>query len=400
MNNLNSRALPRAPGWLRAALLLVLLGGCGGGVDSGGTGGAAVYASGPINGFGSIIVNGVRFDDSSSNLDVRDDDGGLRSKDELKLGMVVEVRGSAIATDASGVSRSIASSITLGSEIVGPIAIGFSPAATTFVVLGRNIDVQPTTVFADDLVGGMAALAQGNIVEVYGLYNAFTDRFTATRIERKSPPVTTYRIRGPITIPGPGAQRFLIGTELIDYSTLLGGSLPTLTPGTVVRVRLSAFQTNGVWTATQLRDGTSRPDDGQHSKLEGLIDGYTATGFSIAGIPVTTQGVIPIPAGSVLNNGVRVEVEGTFVGGALAASSIEVEDDFGNPEFEFHGLVGAVTRTTLTIHGVSISYDGTGATTEFKGGTLDNLQAGRNVEVKATLVNGTQLHAVRIEFLP
>ncbi|MEQ1807550.1 MAG: DUF5666 domain-containing protein, partial [Burkholderiaceae bacterium] len=357
MNTLNYRGLPRAPGWLRATLVLLLLGGCGGGVDSGGTGGAAVYASGPINGFGSIIVNGVRFDDSSSALDVRDDDGGLRSKSELKLGMVVEVRGSTITTDVSGVRSSTASSITLGSEIVGPIGAGFNPAATTFVVLGRNIDVQPTTVFAD--VGGMGGLAQGQVVEVYGLYNAFTDRFTATRIERKFGAVSTYRIRGPITIPVPGTPRFLIGSELIDYSTLVGGNLPAnLTNGTVVRVRFSASQTTaGVWNATQLRDGTSRPDDGQHSKLEGLIDGYTATGFSIAGIPVTTQGVIPIPAGSVLNNGVRVEVEGTFINGALAASSIEVEDDFGNPEFEFHGPVEAVTPTTLAIHGVNISYD-------------------------------------------
>lgn len=397
MNKLNCGALPRAPGWLRAALLLFLLGGCGGGVDSGGTGGAAVYASGPINGFGSIIVNGVRFDDSSSTLDVRDDDGGSRSKGELKLGMVVEVRGTAITTDVSGVSRSTASSITLGSEIVGPIAAGFNPAATTFVVLGRNIDVQPTTVFAD--VGGMAALAQGHIVEVYGLYNAFTDRFTATRIERKVGNVSTYRIRGPITIPVPGTPRFLIGSELIDYSTLLGGSLPTLTNGTVVRVRLSAPQTAGAWNATRLRDGASRPDDGQHSKLEGLIDDYTAAGFSIAGVAVTTgPGVTITPAGSVLNNGVRVEVEGTFINGALAASSIEVEDDFGNPEFEFHGTVEGFTTNTVTIRGVSISYDGN---TELKDFPPNGLVVGSsNVEIKARLVNGTQLLARRIEYRP
>ena len=68
------------------ALLLVLsaaaaLASCGGGVGSGGTGS---FASGPITGFGSVIVGGVRFDDSTAN--VEDGEGGRRSRDELRLG--------------------------------------------------------------------------------------------------------------------------------------------------------------------------------------------------------------------------------------------------------------------------------------------------------------------------
>ena len=392
--NLNRSTLPRAPGWLRAALLLVLLGGCGGGVDSGGTGGAAVYASGPINGFGSIIVNGVRFDDSTQNI--ADDEGTPRTRSELKLGMVVEVRGSAIATDAlTGISSSAASSITLGSEIVGPIAAGFNPAVASFVVLGRTIDVQPTTVFAD--VGGMAALAAGNVVEVYGLYNAASDRFTATRIELKSANLSPYRIRGPISGLDSMAKKFLIGSELIDYSTL-GSGVPALTIGAVVRVRFGAPQINGVWTATRLRDGANRPDDGSHSKLEGVISGYSAAGFSIGGVPVTTGASVIEPVGSQLADGIRVEVEGTFASGVLAASRIEVEASSGKPEFEFHGTVEVITLSTVTIHGgISISYDGNTILKDFPAG---GLVPGSNVEIKARLVNGTQLLATRIEYLP
>ncbi len=72
-----------------------MLGGCGGGVDSGGTGGASTYASGPINGFGSIVVNGVHFDDSTGSIS--DDDGNARNRSDLQLGMVVETRGAAIS---------------------------------------------------------------------------------------------------------------------------------------------------------------------------------------------------------------------------------------------------------------------------------------------------------------
>jgi hypothetical protein len=93
---------------------LALLGGCGG-VDSGGTGTGAssTYASGPITGFGSIIVNGVRYDDIGASIE--DDDGRVRSHDELGLGMRTEVIASAITT-AAGVASATASSIRVQSS--------------------------------------------------------------------------------------------------------------------------------------------------------------------------------------------------------------------------------------------------------------------------------------------
>ncbi len=396
--NLNHTALPRAPGWLRAGLLLILLGGCGGGVDSGGTGGAAVYASGPVNGFGSVIVNGVRFDDRSTIP--TDDDGVQRT---LQLGMVVEVRGSAITTDPlTNISSSTASSIKLGSEILGPID-SIDVASNTLVVLGRAIDIQPTTTVFADVANGLAGLvalqAQSTqYVEVYGLYNVGLDRYTATRIELKPAKPLSYRIRGVVNGLNANTTTFNIGSLPINYGSSPVGERPAnLNDGVVVRVRLNNTPDVGVRTASSLRDGVSRPDTGQHSKLEGLIDNYSATGFTIGGVTVTTGGAVIEPLGSTLGNGVRVEVEGTFDSGALAASKIEVEDSSGKPEFEFHGRVDALTSTTLTVHGIDISYD---INTPLKDGVLTDLKIGANVEVKATLVNGTQLQAARIEFLP
>ncbi|HET9821328.1 MAG TPA: hypothetical protein VFQ16_05830, partial [Burkholderiaceae bacterium] len=55
---------------LAVALALgVTLSGCGGGVETGGTGASNTYAEGPITGFGSVIVNGVRFDDRSADVE-------------------------------------------------------------------------------------------------------------------------------------------------------------------------------------------------------------------------------------------------------------------------------------------------------------------------------------------
>jgi hypothetical protein len=84
-------------GLLASFALAGLFAGCGGGVGSGGTG---TYASGAITGFGSIIVNDVRYDDSAATI--LDDDDAPRSSSELRLGMTVQIDAGAIASDSSG----------------------------------------------------------------------------------------------------------------------------------------------------------------------------------------------------------------------------------------------------------------------------------------------------------
>ncbi|RPH67003.1 MAG: hypothetical protein EHM83_02620, partial [Burkholderiales bacterium] len=86
--------LARWAGGLVVASVALMAASCGGGdlagVGSGGTGNRLASVSyGSIAGFGSIIVNGVRYDDRAAT--VSSDDGTTRGA--LGLGMVVEVRG-------------------------------------------------------------------------------------------------------------------------------------------------------------------------------------------------------------------------------------------------------------------------------------------------------------------
>src|SRR5665213_2200716 len=143
--NVRSIHAPRSSLHLLAAQLVcasALLGGCGGGSDpagpsSGGTGSATVssFAAGPISGFGSIIVNGVRFDDSTAV--VSDDDGSPGTTGSLKLGMTAEVHGGAISDDGTG-PRAKASEIVFGAALVGPVA-SIDATAKTLVVLGQTV---------------------------------------------------------------------------------------------------------------------------------------------------------------------------------------------------------------------------------------------------------------------
>src|SRR4029077_17435106 len=75
-----------------AALLLAVACGGGGGGDMPPPNQA--FTQGTIMGFGSIIVNGIRFDDSAAQ--VTDDDGQPHNSNELKLGMNVDADSSAV----------------------------------------------------------------------------------------------------------------------------------------------------------------------------------------------------------------------------------------------------------------------------------------------------------------
>ena len=82
-----SRSLPLLATMLFAAVLLT---GCSGG-GSGSSAGATKrsFTAGPITGFGSVIINGIRF--KSSTASVANDDDEAQSETDLKLGMVAEV---------------------------------------------------------------------------------------------------------------------------------------------------------------------------------------------------------------------------------------------------------------------------------------------------------------------
>ncbi len=392
--NFTHFTLPRAQALLRTGLFAFILAGCGGGVDSGGTGGAATYASGPITGSGSIIVNGVRFDDSAAT--VTDDNGG-RTKSDLKLGMTVEVRGSAI-DNSSGSPASTASSITFNSEMIGKID-SLNVGAQTLLVFGQTVNVKATTVFDDSLNNGLQSLASNDVVEVYALLDAITGQYTATRIELKSGATTEYRLRGKVSNLDGVAKEFNIGTERISYFSLAAGDVPVgFTNDMIVRIRVSSVRNGNVWAATRLRDGTSRPDEQSHARIEGLISSFNSiTQFSVAGVPVTTSVTTAFPDGNTFALGDRVEVEGTMMNGALAASKVEIETDSGDMDFDFRGPIEAVAAQTITVRGTTISVP---SGVEFRPNTksVNDLVAGTNVEVKATLVNGNQYQATRIEF--
>jgi hypothetical protein len=377
---------------------------CGGGGSAGPTSldSKTSFAAGPITGFGSIIVNGVRFDDSSAS--VSDDDGNARSRDDLRLGMMTEVTGAGISSDDSG-SHSRANSVRFGSEIVGPVQ-SVAADGKSLVVLGQQVLISTTTMFDDRMVGGLAGLVAGtSVVEVHGVLDVAAGTYTATRIEPKSNPLF-YKLRGTVSGIDKTARTFKVGqsNETISYSGIAAAVSSSLDNGQLVRVKLQTAPVAGQWVATSVQTGVRRMDDHDETEVKGTI---TSTSFaldkkfSVNGMPVdATNATFPKgTAGIVL--GARVEVKGSTVNGVIVATRVNLEsdDDRQSEGFELHGAISALDTgaKTFLLRGVTVSYAGSGI--EYRKGTEANLANARRVEVKGVRSSdGTKLAATRISF--
>jgi hypothetical protein len=141
---------------------------------------------------GSVIVGGVRYDDSAAA--VEDEDGLPRSRDELRLGMTVEIEADAIATDATARARLIRS----GTELAGFVT-AVEPAGQAFTMLGQRVQVDGNTVFDERLPAGAGDLAGllGQRVDVYAEFDAALQRYRATRVEPGAAG-RGLRLRGPL----------------------------------------------------------------------------------------------------------------------------------------------------------------------------------------------------------
>jgi Domain of unknown function (DUF5666) len=384
---------------LRSLLLALaaFLASCGGGVGTGGTGGdATAYASGPITGFGSVFVGGVRFDDSAAT--VEDADGGGRSRDDLRLGMTVEVDSSAISTDSSG-STASARRIQFESEIQGLVGL-VNVNAGTFTVLGQTVLVDATTVFDDRIAGGLAGLSTGQGVEVYAVFDAAALRYRATRVEPSSLS-GGLRLRGPVRVLDTAAQTLTVGSN--SYSYAGANSIPAgLAVGQFVRLRM-ALDT-GRWVVRSFGAAPRVVAEGDGVKVEGLVSALTSSSlFSVNGRAVDASAATLLPAGTTgLVVGARVEVEGVVRGGVFVASKVKVvsDTDLQDRGFELIGSITAVNvaQSTITLRGVTVST--ARSDLRIDNGTLANLVVGQAVEVKGGLAADRRtLEATRIKIV-
>jgi len=378
-------------GLLAAALLITHLAGCGGGVDSGGTG---IIASGPISGLGSIFVNDVRFDDDSA--EIRDEQGALLTKDQLKLGMTVIVEGGTLDTSAAQ-ATSTAQVIRVVSDLVGPVGM-VDAAAGSFTVLGQTVIVGARTLFDGSLTGGFSALVPGMTVQVYSQYDPLTRQYAATRVEQL-PDATFFKIRGVVAARDPQAPSLTLGSEVIGVGGVAGSAVPPADIGDFLSVRLLAE--NGQLAATSVRSADLMLGDHPVARVEGTVtEILSSRSFKVNGIAVdaATAHVDGDEAKVVL--GARVGVLGSTLAGTLVAARVIVHDD-SVPAIASFALVGAVQELdaaarSFRIRNTPVVFDDG---TAFSGGAAADLANGRLATVTGLpSLDGTRIVATQVTF--
>jgi hypothetical protein len=376
---------------------LATLAACGGGgsSDSGtgtGTTTVAAYTSGAITGFGSIIVNGVRFDDTTAS--VLDEDGHHVTTASLALGATVEIESAAVDHSTA---KAKATKIRLGGEMVGPVS-AIDTTASQFTLLGQTVEVNSTTVYDSSLSGGLSAITTGAVLAVHAQLDATRAVYVATRVEARSA-ATEYRLSGTVSALNTTTQQFQLGGALISYASL--SPQPTgLADGLSVRVKLQLAQVSGAWVATELKGaGLSLPDSATEAEVHGRISAWTsATQFSVNGVTVDASSAT-FPQGQTgVVLGARVEVAGTVVSGVLVATTVKVETETESTHdhataHELHGTLSALDTTakTFVLRGLTVSY---ASVTTWDGLTEASLANGLRVEVKGGLAaDGTTVTA-------
>ncbi len=319
------------------AFALSILTACGGGGDSGATQqpgnnppavggiGRSGIAVGPISTFGSIVVNGVRYDTSSATFTINDEPG---TEADLRVGQIVTVSGT-IDDDGTGTTGT-AQTVNFEDAVTGPVDSVDVPGSM-FVVLGQTVLVGPDTSFddsfADPSIGGIAV---GQIVEVSGQFDA-NGNILATRIEPK-PTGTQFEVHGTVSNLDSANLTFSLNNLVVDYSSATLDDFPggQISDGDFVEAKGMMLGGAGELLATEVDFESILPNAnaGDRIEIEGFITRFaSAQDFDVAGLPVTTTANTAFEGGSAADLGlnIKVEVEGDLDGnGVLVATKVDI----------------------------------------------------------------------------
>ena len=381
-----------------AGLLLACGGNDPGGIGSGGTGAAPSISLGSIRGFGSVIVNGVRFDESRAVI--QDDDGEPFGIGRLRIGMVVEVRGSADRSAATGT----ATRIKVLADVFGP-AQSVDAAANSLVAMGITVKPSAETVFEG--VNSLAELQAGDMLEISGFLDRATGLLAATRIEKELPFVTgvTIKSKGVVGIVNPVSRTFTVSALTIDYSHAqlgnLGAGVTAPVAGSVVKVTGSRLPVGNVWQADAVQGVQAADTTGVAiGYVEGQISEYVSpSNFEIEGLKVNASAAIFANGTSVdLAGGVKVLAVGPLLAGILQASTVDIRqrDQRAGIEFEISGsITDFVSAANFKVRNTLI--DASDPAVRYSHGTAATLANGRKVEIHGR-IQGSVVKATEVSF--
>ncbi len=402
-------------GMLGAVGLAGLLSACSDGSPSasasagGASGSGSASASGTVTGFGSIIVNGKRFETEAASVSIDDQPSSQcavspTNRCGLQEGMTVKVSGS-----FNG-STNRAANIVQEDTLEGPIT-SVDLANSQFAVLGQTVLVDDTTKFDSGL--NLAALVAGNVVEVSGFVKS-DGVIAASFIERKlgTGCSAICEVKGTVRNHNAGLATFQIGglTVIYDNATLIN-DMPVPTGsnwnGIFVEVKGTGYDAaTTTLTATKVEsenEGIGNVVD--EFEVEGFVtQAGTPNGniidFTIGTTPVRTTANTEFRGGTVdeIVVGAKMSAEGRFDGTTLIARHVKFHESV-----RLEGDIETIGTNSLTLKGLPGITVTVNSQTEFKangGVTINNLSdlaINNHIRVRGRVSGTNSVIATRIQ---
>ena len=368
--------------------------GAGGGGGGGGGGGTPATSKGVVTALGSVTVNGIRFDTSTAQIRIDDSPG--RPESELKVGMVVRVKGS--KDDLAGTGK--ATEVEAHHVVRGKVD---DKGGGILRVGGHEVEIEHGTEF-ENHASGVDSISVGERVRVHG-HPTTTGHIRATRVEKEAGTSEDFEVKGFVSDLAAVAGTFTLKVSpdaASSYAVTMasGVAVPAyVVNGSYVEVRSAPAPVAGALTATAvvLEDAKLGPAQAE-VEVEGLVTSGSSAQFVVEGQTVATSGSTRwdngLPAD--LAPGVKVEAEGKLdAAGVLQATKVSFRANV-----RVQGPVSNVdvASGSFQVLGLTVRTD---AWTEWRssggGGSLDLTTIGTGpVEVRGVPGQAGEIVATRV----
>ncbi|MFG6449259.1 DUF5666 domain-containing protein [Roseateles sp. BYS180W] len=365
---------------------------------------AAITAlEGTVTGFGSVVIDGVRYDDSRTTV------GFAHKADALTAASLGELR-TGMRVSASLGSDGLLNALTVNFAMVGTVD-AVNATQGNLRVFGQAINVVSSGQLPTQYEGftGLNQLVVGDLVRVAGTVAA-DGSVTATRIERRAKDGTeVFRLSGMVRDVDGSAKTFgLVGNSsvVVDYakaSLLPAGA--SIANGTRVSViALSSPSTSGgrtVLQASQVDVHKGKPTEGASLAAGGVISQFLSLSAFYIGDVAVDASKAALTDGTTaadIANGAQAVASGTVVNGVLVANKLKVfKQDTAIKALLIGQISDFVSLSQFSVRGTTVD----GSQARFVRGQASDLALGTWVQISGAITaNGVQAKDITVTTPP
>lgn len=348
----------------------------------------ASVVDGTITGFGSVVIDGQRFDDSVAKVAIANspDADTAGTLGDLHTGMRVH----------GELKDGVLQNLVVNFALVGTVG-AVDAAGGTLTVFGQTIKTTATgqlpTVF--DGFSDLSQLAAGDLVKVSGTV-ASDGSITATRIERKARDGTeVFRLSGAVQALDTTAKTFtLVGNSSVTVSYADAKLLPT---GTVIEngklvsvVATAAPAASGgknVLTASVVEVKARKLPDSSDTTVGGQIADFQSLASLRIGDVVIDASAATLKDGTTaadVANGAQALAHGTVKDGAMKADWLKVlKNDTAIKALLVGQVTDFVSLANFTLRGTVVD----ASAAKFTKGSAADVASGAWVQVTGQLTS-------------